>query len=97
MLAQWTTCSKLKTNFWSGNKEPNFRKEMIKIRKKRGNVVKHEKYSPANFSKFVHICTTCESSHRFTYVIQKYTKFDNFAGLHFPYFKTFRYQISQFF
>ena len=43
----------LKTNFWIGNKERNFRKEIINYLR---NVVKHEKYSPANFGKFVHIC-----------------------------------------
>ena len=78
----------LKTDFLFGNKERNFRKEIIKIRKtaKFGweMLYNTENVATRKIYNIVLLARICNQCYRFTHVIQKYTNFANFGRLCLP-------------
>ena len=81
-------------------------KLVAKCCKMRNIYMGNEEYSPAKFANFVHFCIThgklipfSRCWYRFSVrnIIQKYTKFAIFTGLHFRDFTTFRNETLQFY
>ena len=78
--------------------------KLVKLPSLVAKYFKDGKYTLAKFANFVYFCITHGKAlplpvnfrHFVVSVIQKYTKFANFASVYFPYFTIFRHQTWQF-